>query len=156
MVHLYDTHIKNVCLAREPPGKYTYTNYSKAKIIVFHERELRRKAEKNEKMTNFNDSLSELSGRPYPAVLNINTTNEVQKSRSHLKMLCGDYITFWSKSKQYKNVSPECILCYSSDGGDGGKYIYNIEHILTSCHTTLTILSKILTEVRALCKQTKK
>ena len=152
---MYDIEDPSKCLAREPPGKYTYKNYIKAKITVFHERELRKKAEQSEKMIYFNVSLNGLSGRPHPAMLNINTTNEVQNSRPHLKMLCGDYITFWLQSKQYTNISPECRLCYSSDGGDGGKYIDNIEHILTSCYTTQTIRSKILTEVRALCKQTK-
>ena len=103
---MYGIEDPSECLEREPPKKSSYKNYIKTKIAVFYENELRKKAEYNEKMRYFNVSVIGLSGRPHSAILNIETVQEVQKSRPHIKMLCGDYFTFETKSKQYTNISP--------------------------------------------------
>ena len=44
--------------------------------------------------------LTGLRGRHHPAITNIKTTDEVQKLRPHLKMLCGNLLTYGMKYDQ--------------------------------------------------------
>ena len=41
-----------------------------------------------------------LRGKKHPALLGVVTTHEVKKSRIHLKMQVGDYLTYQTKSNR--------------------------------------------------------
>ena len=73
-----------------------------------------------------NVSITGLIGPQHAALSGIITTGEVKTSRCHIKMLCGDYLTYEKKSNQ-SGGSPHCRVC-----GDKTK-IEKCSHILTSC-----------------------
>ena len=127
------------CLYRDAPTKSSYKNDVNARINAFHEGELRQKSS----MEYFNVSLLGLSGRRHPALSGLITTNDVKKSRSHLKMLIGDLLTYEKKSEQ-SGGSPNCRLC-----SEGEKE--NICHILTFCSVYSEIRLRILSEYSYLC-----
>ena len=78
-------------------------------------------------MTYLNVSLTSIRKGCQPVLFNVVSTHEVKKSRSHLKMLSGDYFTYSIKAKQ-SGGSPRCRLCPSDlDEAE------DIEHIITSC-----------------------
>ena len=65
------------------------------KITAFYEDKLRKAATANSLMTYLNVSTLGLRGRHHPALANMKTTNDVRTSRPHLKLLSGNYLTFW-------------------------------------------------------------
>ena len=93
-------------LRTDPPTKSTFKEYIKTKILIFHENELRRNVSVNSKMKYFNVTLSGLCGYLHPSIQNINTAQEVTKSRPHIKMLTGNYLTYKLKSEQNPTISP--------------------------------------------------
>ena len=97
-------------IKKDPPIKTQFSNYVLTKITVFHERQLRNDAYKYSMMRFLNVSVSGLSGRHHPALLNIMTSQDVNKMRPHLKMLCSDLYTYELKAK-YNGGSPHCRLC---------------------------------------------
>ena len=84
------------CLKKDPPTKLDFKSTVDARIKSFHENELREKST----MKYFNVSMHGLSGRQHPAITGIFTTQEVKKSRFHIKMLIGDLYTYQTKSEQ--------------------------------------------------------
>ena len=64
---------------------------TKTAVITHHERKLRDKAATNSKLGFLNVKASGLSGRPHPVLFGVFTTQEVMRTRVHLKMLAGDY-----------------------------------------------------------------
>ena len=105
-------------------------------------------AENNSKMLYLNVSLTGLRGRHHPALADIITTQEVQKSRIHMKMLAGDYFTYEVKANQ-SGGSPHCRCCPTTS------HTENIEHILTSCVAYSDIRNRIVTEYESLCSQSR-
>ena len=96
----------------DAPSKSEYKKNIKIKIAAYYEQSLRTSAEKNSRMKYLNVSLSGLNGKRHPALNNLISSHEVKKSRIHLKMLAGDYLTYKVKSKQ-SGGSPSCISCDS-------------------------------------------
>ena len=88
------------CLKFDPPSKSEYKELIRTKICAHYEHNLRDLAENNSQMTYLNVSLSGLNDRRHPALSDIVTTTEVQKSRIHMKMLAGDYFTYEIKASQ--------------------------------------------------------
>ena len=84
-----------ICLRKDPPLKSTYKRDVDSRIKAFHENELRSKST----MKYLNVSLYGLSSRLHPALSGLVTTDEVKKSRSHIKMLIGDLYTYQTKSE---------------------------------------------------------
>ena len=99
-------------------------------------------------MLYLNVSLSGLRGRHHPALAGIITTQEVKKSRIHIKMLAGDYLTYKIKSDQ-SGGSPHCRCCPTPSP------IENLDHILTVCGSYADIRSRIIKEYEELCSHTK-
>ena len=95
-----------------------------------------------------NVSLSGLRGRHHPALAGIITTQEVQKSRIHIKMLAGDYFTYEVKSDQSGGL-PHCRCCPTPSP------VENLQHILTTCSAYLNIRTRIVKEYELICSQTK-
>jgi hypothetical protein len=137
------------CLKSDPPSKSQYKESIQTKICAFYEKNLRTKAENNSLMEYLNVSLTGLRGRHHPALAYIITTQEVQKSRIHLKMLAGDYLTYEVKSNQ-SGGSPHCrccsLLCPATE---------SLEHILTVCGLYSDIRERIVSEYSHLCGQAK-
>ena len=100
-------------------------------------------------MKYLNVTLSGLRGRHHPALANIITTTEVQKSRIHLKMLAGDFYTYEVKSDQ-SGGSPHCRSC-----SDPSKPVENLHHILSKCSAYSDIRERISAEYQQICNSSK-
>ena len=83
------------CLRKDPPTKSTFKSDVESRIKAFHENEMRRKSD----MKYFNVSLHGLSGRHHPALSGVFTTEDVKRSRCHIKMLIEDYYTYQIKGE---------------------------------------------------------
>ena len=151
-------HIRHLCqmysledplayLNRDPPTKSFWKELVATKITAFHENNLRIAAGKNSQMKFLNVSTNGLRGRHHPALSNMITTWEVKKSRSHLKFLSGNYLTYKQKSDQ-SGGSPRCRICKT--GSDE-----TISHLISTCHGLAVERTKLLTEYEALCSLTK-
>ena len=99
-------------------------------------------------MSYFNVSLFGLRGRLHPALKNIITPEEVRKSRIHIKMLTGDYLTFEVKSTQ-SGGSPYCLCCPGSSFETE-----SLQHIVTACEAYTELRERILEEYSILCSTT--
>ena len=132
-----------ICLQRSPPPKSVYKNYVAAKILSFHESELRQMATQSQSMKYFNVSLLGLQGRCHPAICNVLNTKEVMNMRPHIKVLSGDYLTFEKQSRQ-SGVSPDCRLCLSGERE-------TICHLATSCFALDTTRQRLMTEIFKYC-----
>ena len=117
------------CLNSDAPAMSAYKEHIITKITAYHEKELRQKANTNSRMKYLNVSLLSLRGRQHPALLNIVTPHEVQKSRIHLKMLSGDFLTYEIKAL-HSGGSPHCRICIKKMSIF---IIESTEHIITSC-----------------------
>ena len=71
------------CLRKDPPTKSTFKSNVDARIKAFHENEIRNKSN----MKYLNVSMLGLSGRHHPALSGLVTTQDVRKSKAHIKML---------------------------------------------------------------------
>ena len=132
-------------LCQDPIPKSTFKEIILSKISAFHENELRRSASENSRMLYLNVSLTGLRGRLHPALAGIYTPLDVKKSRVHLKMLAGDYLTFEAKAKQ-SGGSSLCRCCQD-------KSIESLQHILTECQAYKDIRSRIMPEYEEACTQ---
>ena len=95
------------------------------KILIFHEKEMRVKAQGNELMQYMNVGLSGLRGRFHPSLSQVITTGEVKELRPHLKFLTGDYLTYERKYNESEQGNPICRSCRLQNE--------SISHILTIC-----------------------
>ena len=91
-------HVQLLCLQYELPcplallqgalwSKEDWNTLVKTKIMIWHEKKLRRLSLSNSKMTYLNVELHGLSGRPHPILKNVCTTQDARKPRLHLKFL---------------------------------------------------------------------
>ena len=137
------------CMKTDPTSKSIFKENILTKICAHYERLLRDDASSNSKMKYLNVSLSGLRGRHHPALANIITTTEVQKSRIHLKMLAGDYFTYEVKSDQ-SGGSPHCRSCL-----DPSKPVENLQHIISICSAYSDIRERISVEYKEICSTSK-
>ena len=98
------------CLQRDPPTRSEYKEYVLTKITSYYERELRDDAITNRCMEYLNVGMIGLRGKHHPAITNIVTPMKVQKMRPHIKMLCGNLLTYQMKGDQSGTGSPYCRL----------------------------------------------
>ena len=131
------------CLRKDAPTKSTFKSDVDVRIKSFHENEIRSKSS----LKYFNVSLLGLSGRHHPALSGLVTTQDVKKSRAHIKMLIEDLYTYEIKSDQ-SGGSPHCRLCPD-------RKTENISHILTFCSAYSDIRIRILEEYSYLCMEAK-
>ena len=150
LAHMYDIEDPIVTLGRNPPTKSEYSRYILTKITVYHEKQLRRKGDKNSKMNYLNIAIKGLNGRPHPALLNVKTTHDVQKMRPHIKMLSGDYYTYKMKA-DYQGGSPHCRLCQESSPNNENEE--DIKHILTDCSAYSEVRERIFKEIEEICEK---
>ena len=100
----------SILLKKKPPPKNEFKRDIETRILSFHERELRKRAAEIRRMKYFNCSLLGLSAECHPSIKGIYSTNEVKRSRIHIKMLLGDLYTYEVKSQQLGG-SPHCRNC---------------------------------------------
>ena len=134
------------CLAQDPPSKSQYKEDVHTKICAFYEKELRAMAANNGRMKFLNVTLSGLRGRHHPALNDLITTLDVQKSRIHIKMLSGDYLTFQQKANQ-SGGSAHCRCCPLPSPPE------DLTHILHSCIAYSEVRKRIIGEYNVLCNQ---
>ena len=77
-----------------------------------------------------------LRGKHHPAISNIRTAEEVKKMRPHLKMLCGNFLTYGTKFDQSGRGSARCKLCDHN--------YESLSHILVTCPLYSEVRFKIL------------
>ena len=136
------------CLMIDPPQKSHYKEAILTKVTAFYEAELRSEAAQNSCMDYLNVSVTGLRGRHHPALSCLFTTEQVKVSRSHLKMLCGDYLTYDKKASQ-SGGSPHCRACGDVNTKE------TVSHILTSCCAYNEIRKIKLEEIEDVCKTLK-
>ena len=137
------------CLKHDAPKKSEFKGDVATKITAFYEKNLRKKAETNSNMTYLNVSVSGLRGKRHPALSDMITTRDVEKSRPHIKMLCKDYYTYEKRADQ-SGGSAHCRSCSDSYTSDV-KPVENTSHILTACGAYSDIRERILLEYATLC-----
>ena len=131
-----------ICLSKDPPPKSVYKDSVLTKIIAFHEKEQRDKAKNIISMQYLNINLLGLRGLVHPILTNVYNSHEVKKMRPHIKMLCGDYMTFEKLSRQ-SGGSPKCRMCLSGEDS-------TIEHLISRCVTFCDIRQQIIEQMSAL------
>ena len=137
------------CLKTEAPSKAEYKEYIQTKISAYYENHMRVKASKSSSMHYFNVSLIGLRGKKHPALLGVVTTHEAKKSRIHLKMMVGDYLTYQTKSNR-SGGSPLCRGCPENSPQNE-----TLSHILTECFAYADIRERMFPEFSEVCKTTK-
>ena len=143
----YDMMDPLACLSRDPPSRSEYKEYVLTKITAHYEHELREAAKTNSCMKFLNVGLIGLRGKHHPALKNIKTTEQVKKMRPHLKMLCGNLLTYGGKYDQSGLGSPHCRLCDCE--------FESTSHITTSCPKFDEIRTRIIYEFDNLLKTSK-
>ena len=125
-------------------SKQRWKDHTQEKVLAYHEAILRKKALSNSKLRFLNVQLSGLSGRIHPTLSGINTTQDVVRSRQHIKMLSGDYLCYATLAKE-RGSDPQCKICPSSSLSPAPKE--DIIHILTRCRGTAEIRQRIIPEL---------
>ena len=134
LFQLYDLPDPLALMSSNPWPKETWKLTTKTAVTVYHERKWRELAAGNSKLSFFNVQTLGLSGRPHSVLSNILTTQEVTRSRVHLKMLAGDYPCHaYLGSDQAKDDT--CPLCQSLFP-DQPAPIEDMVHLLTHCRAT--------------------
>ena len=134
------------CLNSTPPRKEHFKETVTNKIISYHEKHLRSLAANNSRMTFLNVSVIGLKSGHHPALKNLITTREVQKARTHLKMLAGDYYTYEVKASQ-QGGSGHCRCCLLRTRDE------DVTHILTECLLYVEIRDRIFKEYSEACSK---
>ena len=135
------------CLGRDPPTKTEYKEIVNTKITAFYENLLRKSAVANSQMKYLNVSVLGLRGRHHPALASMVTSHEVRLSRPHIKFLTGNYLTYEIKAKQ-SGGSPRCRVCSTGENE-------SVSHVISTCQGMSTERTKLLSELKILCTQTK-
>ena len=142
LCQLYSLPDPLLLMYNQPWPKERWKVLVKAKIVSYHESAWREKAMTNSKLTYLNVQVNGLSGRPHPVLSGILTTQEVTKSRVHLKMLAGDYPCQMYLSSD--NAS--CLLCQSLLQGQPTP-TEDMVHLLTRCRATADTRSGLIPDL---------
>ena len=107
-------------------------------MTVFHEKELREKAARNNNLQYLNVQLQGLSGRPHASLQYISETRDAMKFRAHMKLLTGDFLSYELLANQ-RGSDPRCRLCPSP--------LESTQHILTECLATSELRERLLADL---------
>ena len=94
-----------------------------------------------------NVSLLSLRGRYHPALNNLITPHDVEKSRHHLKMLAGDYYTYQIKASQ-SGGSPHCRVCDSDENTPE-----DTAHMISTCNAYTDTRERIKKQLKQICTE---
>ena len=114
----------------------------KISVTAHYESAWRSRAANNSRLGLLNVQTIGLSGRPHPVLSNILTTQEVMKSRIHIKMLAGDYPC---QAFLYGD-STACRLCqlYSPTHPAPTE---DMTHLLTRCRATSDTRARVIPDM---------
>ena len=114
----------------------------KISVTAHYESAWRSRAANNSRLGLLNVQTIGLSGRPHPVLSNILTTQEVMKSRIHIKMLAGDYPC---QAFLYGD-STACRLCqlYSPTHPPPTE---DMTHLLTRCRATSDTRARVIPDM---------
>ena len=99
----------------------------------------RQKAATNSKLEFLNVQVTGLTGRPHPVLSGILTTQEVARSRVHVRMLAGDYPCLANLSGE----DASCPLCKKVDPNQPAA-VENMVHLLTRCKGTRDTRTRLI------------
>ena len=116
-----------------------WKSLNKTRILAYYEALWRAKAASNSRITFLNVQLTGLSGRPHAILSSILTTQDVCKSRVHIKMISGDYPC----QAHHSSNNPYCPLCKALVPSNPGQS-EDIVHILTTCRATTDTRSSLI------------
>ena len=114
-------------------------------VTAHHELIWRGKAATNSKLSFLNIQTHGLAGRPHPVLSGILTTQDVIRSRVHIKMLSGDYPCF-SHIGSDRNKDAHCQLCLSMSPHRPAP-TEDMTHLLTRCRGTADTRTRILPDL---------
>ena len=127
-------------------SKQRWKELTHTRILSHHENVLRAKASENYKLEFLNVQVVGLSGRPHPVLHGIVTTQEVVKSRAHLRMLSGDYPCQYYIGRD-RNLDTACQLCKQIVPPQHSTESEDMTHLLTSCRATADTRSMVLPDL---------
>ena len=92
--------------------------------------------------------LAGLTGRHHPALSAIYTTRDVERLRSHIKMLSGDYLTYSrvTQDSRSENADPSFRICRSAHKQQSVPP-ESVDHILTECIGTPEVRERLFPEL---------
>ena len=117
-----------------PWPKEKWKSHTTIAVTAYHEAAWRDKAANNYKLQYLNVKCTGLSGRPHPVLSWVQTTQDVEIVRPHIKILCGDYVCYDYLCHD-RGTDPQCRLC-SALSRDNTAPEEDIEHVLTTCQAT--------------------
>ena len=95
-------------------------------------------------MKYFNVSLLGLRGKQHPALNGPISVKQVLNMRIHLKILCGDYLTYEKRARQ-SGGSPDCQMCYRD--------CENYCHLATSCEPLRETRERLMAHIYSFCHE---
>ena len=123
-----------VLLDSPPWPKERWKSHTIIAVTAYHEAAWRHRAASNYKLQYLNVQCTGLTGRPHPVLSWVQTTQDVEIIRPHIKILCGDYLCY-DYLHHDRGTDPQCRLC-SSLVCDGPAPVEDIEHLLSICRAT--------------------
>ena len=118
---------------------------TKTAITSTHEAAWRKKASGNSKLNFLNVQTLGLTKRVHPVLSGVLTTQEAERSRIHIKMLCGDYPCYAYLGSD-RNQDAQCRLCQLVSPHQPAP-TEDMVHLLTRCRATSDTRTRILPEL---------
>ena len=118
--------------------KLTWKTLVLSRVTLYHEKQMRLKAQANWKLCYLNVQTLGLSGKPHLVLRNVLTTREVVKLRAHLKLLTGDFLSHELLSRE-RGSSPRCRICPSDTE--------STQHIISECSATSDTRQRLYPEL---------
>ena len=126
-------------------SKDRWKSLTKTAVTAYHESVWRQKAKDNSKLAFLHVQATGLSGRPHPVLSSVLTTQEVVRSRVHIKMLAGDYPCYYNMGSD-RNEDSFCRLCKAIKP-DQPSPTEDMVHLLTRCTATQETRTRILPDL---------
>ena len=126
-------------------SKNRWKDHTKTAVVAQTEAVWRSKAANNSKLAFLNVSTLGLSGRPHPLVSSILSTQDIDRSRIHIKMLAGDYQCYASLARD-RDMDPHCRLCRSLAPHRNAPE-EDLIHLLTICQATAVTRARLVTQL---------
>ena len=133
-----------VLLDTSPWTKVRWKHHVQALVTSYHERVLRYKAATNSKLSFLNVQTLGLSGRLHPTIAWVQTTQDVEIVRPHVKMLTGDYQCYAYLGSD-RGADQSCKLCTQPPCRPAPPE--DLVHLLTQCRATADTRDRYLPDL---------
>ena len=149
LFQLYNLPDPLTLISGTPWPKERWRLTTKTAITIYWELSWRGKAASNSKLSFLNVQVTGLSGKTHPVLSGILSTQEVERSRIHVKMLAGDYCCY-SYMGSDRLQDAYCRLCQLLHHEHPAP-VEDMVHLLTRCiatrETRTRLLSDLLNEI---------